>query len=43
VEIIVEEQVWKPCSLPYRAEDIVPVIVAFSEKPLRVKLKAAGG
>ena len=42
VELIVEE---KPCRPPlrYRDEDIVPVIVAYTEKVLRDRLKAAGG
>ncbi|WP_243375371.1 hypothetical protein [Geotalea sp. SG265] len=40
VEIIVEE---KPCTTaPHRDEEIVPVVVAYTEKPLRDKLKAAG-
>ncbi len=43
VEIVVEEKEWKPASLQYRDEDIVPVIVSFSEKTLRDMLKAAGG
>ena len=30
-------------SLPYRDEDIVQVIVSFSEKAFRDSLKAAGG
>jgi len=42
VEIIVEEKARKP-SLRFRDEDIVPVIVAYTEKALRDKLKAAGG
>lgn len=42
VEIVVEEKVWKP-SLRFRDEDMVPIIVAYTEKVLRDKLKAAGG
>jgi len=42
VEIVVEEKPWKP-SLRLREEEIVPVIVNFSEKDLRERLKAAGG
>jgi hypothetical protein len=42
VEIIVEEKPWKPF-IRYRDEEIVPVIVAYTEKGLRNKLKAAGG
>ena len=42
VEIIVEE---KPCrpSLRYHDEDVVSVIVSFTENILRDKLKVAGG
>ena len=42
VEIIVEEKTWKP-SLRLREEEIVPVIVNFSETALRDRLKAARG
>jgi hypothetical protein len=42
VEIVVEEKAFKP-SFRYRDEDVVPVIVAYTEKALRDKLKAAGG
>jgi hypothetical protein len=42
VEIVVEEKPWQP---PFRFQnrDIVPVSVAFEEKALREKMKAAGG
>lgn len=42
VEIVVEEKACKP-SLRHRDEDIVPIIVAYTEKVLRDKLNAAGG
>ena len=42
VEIVVEEKPWKP-SFRFRDDDIVPVLVAYSEKALRERLKAAGG
>ena len=42
VEIIVEEKAVKP-SARYRDEDIVSVIVSFTENILRDKLKTAGG
>jgi hypothetical protein len=42
VEIVVEEKPWQP-RLRLRDEDIVPVLVNFSEKALRDRLKAAGG
>lgn len=42
VEIIVEEKPFRP-SRHYRDEDIVAVIVSFTENILRDKLKAAGG
>ena len=42
VEIVVEEKEFKS-SLKYRDEDIVPIIVAYSENVLRDKLKSAGG
>ena len=42
VEIIEEEKPFKP-SLQYRNEDIVAVIVSFTENVLRDKLKATGG
>jgi hypothetical protein len=42
VEIVVDE---RPCNPPlrYRDQDFVPVIVAFSERSLRDRLKTAGG
>ena len=42
VEIVVEEKPWQP-SVRLREEEIVPVIVNFSEKSLRDKLKRVGG
>jgi len=42
VEIVVEERSWKP-SLRCRDDDIVPLIVAYTEKALRDRLKAVGG
>ena len=42
VEIVVEEKSWKPSSR-YRDGDIVPLIVAYTEKDLRDRLKAVGG
>lgn len=42
VEIVVEEKAWNP-HLPLRDEDVVPMIVNFSEMDLREKLKDAGG
>ena len=42
VEIVVEEKPWQP-SLRLREDEIVPVIVNFSEKTLRDSLKAVGG
>ena len=42
VEIIVEEKAMKPV-LHYRDEDVVAVIVSFTESLLRDKLKAVGG
>lgn len=42
VEIVVEEKAWKP-SIRFRDEDIVTLVVAYTEKNLRDKLKAAGG
>ena len=42
VEIVVEEKPWKHF-IRYRDEDIVPVMVAYTEKDLRDKLKALGG
>jgi hypothetical protein len=42
VEIVVEEKPWQP-SVRIRDEEIVPVIVQFSEKNLRDKLKGVGG
>jgi len=42
IEIIVEEKVVKP-SIRYRDEDIVAVIVSYTENALRDKLKAVGG
>ena len=41
-EIIVEEKVGKPAA-QYRDESMVSVIVAYTEKALRDRLKAAGG
>jgi len=41
VELIVEEKAWKP-SLPYKDEEIVSVIAAFTEKAIRDRLKNAG-
>lgn len=42
VEIIVEEKPAKP-TLPYRNHDIVSIVVRYTEKALRERLKAAGG
>jgi len=42
VEIVVEEKPWQPNSR-LRDEEMVPVMVNFSEKVLRDRLKAAGG
>lgn len=42
VEIIVEEKTWNP-PLPLQDEDVVPLLVNFSEMELREKLKDAGG
>lgn len=42
VEIIVEEKPRK-LAIRFRDEDIVTIIVAYTEKVLRDKLKAAGG
>ncbi len=42
VEIVVEEKAWNPV-LPLRDEDVVPMMVNFSEMNLREKLKDAGG
>jgi hypothetical protein len=42
VEIIVEKRPCKP-PLRYRDQDIVAVMVAFTEKDLRDRLKVAGG
>ncbi|WP_243374876.1 hypothetical protein [Geotalea sp. SG265] len=42
VEIIVEEKAGKR-SPRHHDEDVVPVVVAYTEKALRDKLKAAGG
>lgn len=42
VELVVEEKPWRS-PLSYRDGDIVPVIVAYTEKALRDRLKAAGG
>lgn len=42
VEIVVEEKLFRPAS-GFRDEDIVSVIVAYTENALREKLKAAGG
>jgi len=42
VEIVVEEKAWNPL-LPLRDEDVVPMMVNFSEMDLREKMKDAGG
>jgi hypothetical protein len=42
VEIIVEEKPWRPRSR-FREEDLVEVVVGYSEQDLRAKLKTAGG
>jgi hypothetical protein len=42
VEIVVEEKPWQP-PFRWRDEDTVPIIVAYAEKDLRDRLKAAGG
>lgn len=42
VEIVVDEKSYKP-PLRYRDEDVVAVIVSFTENVLRDKLKVAGG
>jgi len=42
VEIVVEEKAWQP-RLGIRDDEIVPVMVSFSEKSLRDMLKAFGG
>ena len=42
VEIVVEEKPWQ-AGLRLRDEEIVPMIVNFSEKVQRERLKAAGG
>jgi hypothetical protein len=42
VEIVVEEKAWEPSSR-FKDEDIVAVIVSFTENDLRDILKAAGG
>ena len=42
VEIVVEEKPFRS-SLRYRDEDVVAVVVSFTENALRDKLKAAGG
>lgn len=42
VEIVVEERPWQT-SLQFRDGDMVSVIVAYNEKALRDRLKAAGG
>ena len=42
VEIVVEEKTWQP-RLGIRDDEIVPVMVSFSEKSLRDMLKAVGG
>ncbi len=42
VEIIVEEKSCQPLA-PYRDDEMVKVIVAYTEKALRDRLKSAGG
>ena len=42
VEIVVEVKPWRPRAR-FGEEDIVKVMVAYSEQDLRVRLKAAGG
>jgi len=42
VEIVVEEKVLRSASR-YRDEDLVKIIVAYTEKALRDRLKAVGG
>jgi hypothetical protein len=42
VEIVVEEKPWRP-TLRIKDDQIVPVVVNFTEKGLRDKLKAMGG
>ena len=42
VEIVVEEKPFRS-SLRFRDEDVVAVVVSFTENALRDKLKAAGG
>ncbi|MDU0460319.1 MAG: hypothetical protein RW306_16445 [Geobacteraceae bacterium] len=42
VEIIVEEKSMRPHPI-YRDDELVPVVVAYTEKMLRERLKAAGG
>ncbi len=42
VEIVVEEKPWRPRSR-FREEDLVQVMVGYSEQDLRAKLKTAGG
>ncbi|MBU5613749.1 hypothetical protein [Geomonas azotofigens] len=42
VEIVVEEKPWRPPAR-FREEEMVKVMVGYSEQALRAKLKAAGG
>jgi len=42
VELIVEEKLWQPVQR-LRDEDMVPVLVNYTEKALRDKMKASGG
>ena len=42
VELIVEEKPWRP-RFRYRDEDVVQIIVAYTETALRDMLKIAGG
>lgn len=42
VELVVEEKPWQP-RMQHRDEDIVPVMVNYSEKALQARLKEVGG
>lgn len=42
VEIVVDEKPWQP-GLRFRDEEMVPVLVNYTEKSLRDSMKAAGG
>jgi hypothetical protein len=42
VELIVEEKPWQP-RVRFGVEEIVPVMINFSEKALQARLKAGGG